>query len=108
MNNILKYSILDFKKKKKVTLVQQEYQLENLGGCSTRRPGVQPLAITCANYQGMAWNMAGVCDTALAAGNSGSTASPDGLQQEHDCGGMVEQGCDAGGESWGCKAEGTS
>ncbi|KAK1339818.1 hypothetical protein QTO34_018375 [Cnephaeus nilssonii] len=43
------------------------------------------------NVEGVAWNMTGIGDSALAAGGSGGAADPNGPRQEQDHGGMVEQ-----------------
>ncbi|ELK38022.1 hypothetical protein MDA_GLEAN10011665 [Myotis davidii] len=54
--------------------------------------GVRSLTMMCADPQGVARNMAGVSDVALAAGGSGGAAGPNG-PREWDCGEMVEQVC---------------
>ncbi|EPQ18268.1 THO complex subunit 1 [Myotis brandtii] len=52
---------------------------------------VRPLAMMCTDHQGVAQNMAGISNVALAVGGSGVAADLDGPRQERDCGRMVEQ-----------------
>lgn len=39
--------------------------------------GDQELTMTCVDHQGVAWNIVGVGDAALAVGSSAGAASPD-------------------------------
>ncbi|ELK34321.1 hypothetical protein MDA_GLEAN10011077 [Myotis davidii] len=47
--------------------------------------------MTCADHQGVVWDMAGVGDAARAVGSSGGAAGPDEPQREWDRSRMVEQ-----------------